>query len=48
MRAISTYDRDMPPASYWDDEEDRRRAEEAYWADWNMKEEEAVERHYGI
>lgn len=46
MGAVEGYD--IPPASYWDGEEDRKWAEEAYWADWNMKEDEAVERHYGI
>ena len=46
MGAIVGYD--IPPSSYWDDEEDRQRAEEAYRSDWDMREQEAVDRYYGL
>ena len=44
--AIAGYD--VPYGDYWDDEEDRERANAAYWADWDMREQEAVDRYYGI
>ena len=37
----------IPPASYWEDEEDMERAEDSYWADWDMREQEAVDRYFG-
>lgn len=44
--AVQGYD--IPYDSYWDDEEDRERANEAYWADWDLREMQALERHCGI
>lgn len=46
MGAIYGYD--IPPKGYWDTEEDMQRAEEAYWADWDLREELAMERRPGI
>lgn len=45
MGAVVGYD--IPPASYWEDEEDKERAEDSYWTDWDMREQEAVDRHFG-
>ena len=47
MGAVAGYD--IPyDENLLDDDEDRARDDEVYWADWMIREQDAVDRHYGI